>query len=125
MVRRRGGPVRGEAGMVTAETAVVLPVLLLVLAGAVAAVTVVGAQLRCVDAAREGARAAARGEDTALVTALAGQAAPDGARTTVAVGGSAVTVTAEVAPLGPVPLRVPVSASAVSQREPGTAEEAG
>ncbi len=113
--------------MVTAETAVVLPVLLLVLAGAVAAVTVVGAQLRCVDAAREGARAAARGEDTALVTALAGQAAPDGARTTVAVGGSAVTVTvtAEVAPLGPVPLRVPVSASAVSRREPGTAEEAG
>ena len=46
--------------MVTAETAVVLPVLLVVLAGAVAAVTVVGAQLRCVDAAREGARAAAR-----------------------------------------------------------------
>ena len=51
-----------EAGMVTAETAVVLPVLLLVLVCAVAAVTVVGAQLRCVDAAREGARAAARGE---------------------------------------------------------------
>ena len=43
MVRRRRGSVRGEAGMVTAETAVVLPVLLLVLAGAVAAVTVVGA----------------------------------------------------------------------------------
>ena len=42
--------------MVTAETAVVLPVLLLVLAGAVAVVVVVGAQLRCVDAAREGAR---------------------------------------------------------------------
>jgi Flp pilus assembly protein TadG len=39
--------------MVTAETAVVLPVLLLVLAGAVAAVTAVGGQLRCVDAARE------------------------------------------------------------------------
>ena len=39
--------------MVTAETAVVLPVLLLVLAGAVAVVVVVGAQLRCVDAARE------------------------------------------------------------------------
>jgi Flp pilus assembly protein TadG len=57
--RRRAGRFAGEAGMVTAETAVVLPVLLLVLAGAVAAVTVVGAQLRCVDAAREGARAAA------------------------------------------------------------------
>ena len=61
---------RRDAGMVTAETAVVLPVLLLVLAGAVAAVTVVGAQLRCVDAAREGARAAARGEDVATVRAL-------------------------------------------------------
>ncbi|WP_232807308.1 TadE family type IV pilus minor pilin, partial [Geodermatophilus chilensis] len=120
MARRRRGPARGEAGMVTAETAVVLPVLLLVLAGAVAAVTVVGAQLRCVDAAREGARAAARGEDTALVTALAGRAAPDGAAATVAVDGSTVTVTvtAQVAPLGPVPLRVPVSASAVTQREP-------
>ena len=53
--------------MVTAETAVVLPVLLLVLLCAVAAVTVVGAQLRCVDAAREGARAAARGETDAVV----------------------------------------------------------
>ena len=127
MVRRRRGRLRGNAGMVTAETAVVLPVLLLVLAGAVAAVTVVGAQLRCVDAAREGARAAARGEDTALVTALASRAAPDGARTTVAVDGVTVTVTvtAEVAPLGPVPLRVPVAASAVAQREPGSAEVPG
>jgi Flp pilus assembly protein TadG len=125
--RRRAGRFAGEAGMVTAETAVVLPVLLLVLAGAVAAVTVVGAQLRCVDAAREGARAAARGEDTALVTALAGRAAPEGAATTVAADGATVTVTvvADVAPLGPVPLRVPVSASAVAQREPGTAGEAG
>jgi Flp pilus assembly protein TadG len=124
MVRRRADRVRGEAGMVTAETAVVLPVLLLVLAGAVAAVTVVGAQLRCVDAAREGARAAARGEDTSVVTALAGDAAPDGAATRVALDEATVTVTvtAEVAPLGPVPLRVPVSASAVAWREPGTGE---
>lgn len=108
--------------MVTAETAVVLPVLLLVLAGAVAAVVVVGAQLRCVDAAREGARAAARGEDTAAVTALVASAAPDGARTTVSEGGEEVrvTVTARVAPLGPVPLRVTVSAEAVALREPGT-----
>jgi hypothetical protein len=55
------------------------------------------------------------------VTALASQGAPDGATATVAIGGSTVTVTvtAQVAPLGPVPLRVPVSASAVSQREPG------
>jgi Flp pilus assembly protein TadG len=110
-----------DDGMVTAETAVVLPVLLLVLAGAVAAVIVVGAHLRVVDAAREGARAAARGEDVAAVRAIAGRAAPHGAVTDVSTGGDEVrvTVTARVAPLGPVPLRITVSAEAVALREPG------
>jgi Flp pilus assembly protein TadG len=107
--------------MVTAETAVVLPVLLLVLAGAVAAVTVVGAQLRCVDAAREAARAAARGESTAVVSGVAAQTAPDGAVSGVVVscGEVRVTVSADVAPLGPIPLRVEVGATAVAQLEPG------
>lgn len=113
--------------MVTAETAVVLPVLLLVLAAAVAAVTVVGAQLRCVDAAREGARAASRGDSVATVTALAGRAAPDGAVTEVAVadGEVRVTVTAPIAPLGPIPFRVSVTAEAVARLEPGVAGEQG
>src|SRR3954468_814002 len=120
------GP-RREAGMVTAETAVVLPVLLLVLAGAVAAVTVIGAELRCVDAAREGARAAARGEELAAVIALAGRAAPAGARTTVSGSGAdvRVRVSAAVPPLGPLPLRIEVSAEAVAVREPGTSGNAG
>ncbi|MGY1751980.1 TadE family type IV pilus minor pilin [Blastococcus sp. SYSU D01042] len=109
--------------MVTAETAVVLPVLVLVLVCAVAAVTVVGAHLRCVDAAREGARAAARGEADAVVAELAGRVAPAGAVTTVrpAAERVRVTVSAEVSPLGPVPLRTRVQASAVALREPGTA----
>ena len=113
--------------MVTAETAVVLPVLLLVLAGAVAAVTVVGAQLRCVDAAREGARAAARGETDATVSRLADRLAPDGAVTGVTGDEEEVrvTVTVRVAPLGPLPLAVTVSASAVAVREPGSAGDAG
>jgi Flp pilus assembly protein TadG len=108
--------------MVTAETAVVLPVLLLVLAGAVAAVVVVGAQLRCVDAAREGARAAARGDAVATVSALAARAAPEGSTTAVEVAGDdvRVTVSVEVAPLGPLPLRMRVRAEARAQREPGT-----
>ena len=107
--------------MVTAETAVVLPVLLLVLAAAVAAVTVVGAQLRCVDAAREGARAAARGEDVAVVRALVVDAAQAGAEVGVSVGHEEVrvVVAARVAPLGPVPFSVPVSAEAVALVEPG------
>ncbi len=113
--------------MVTAETAVVLPVLLLVLAGAVAAVTVVGAQLRCVDAAREGARAAARGEDVAAVSALVERAAPEGAVLDVTVVGSHVhvSVTAEVPALGPLPLRVTVAAEAVAMEEPGAREPVG
>jgi Flp pilus assembly protein TadG len=114
--------------MVTAETAVVLPVLLLVFAGAVAAVTVIGAQLRCVDAAREGARAAARGEDSTRIVAIARAAAPGGAEVTVADGGSddvRVRVTAAVQPLGPLSPRVRVDATAVAQREPGAAGPAG
>lgn len=113
--------------MVTAETAVVLPVLLLVLAGAVAAVTVVGAQLRCVDAAREGARAAARGEDAATVRALVLRAAPDGTAVSVRREGSdvRVVVSGRVPVLGPVPLDVAVSAEAVARLEPGVTDVEG
>jgi Flp pilus assembly protein TadG len=113
--------------MVTAETAVVLPVLLLVLAGAVAAITVVGAHLRCIVAAREGARAAARGDPAAEVSAAAAAAAPEGAEVGVRASADEVTVTvsATVAPLGPVPLHVTVSADAVALREPEVGEAVG
>ena len=111
--------------MVTAETAVVLPVLLLVLAAAVSAVTVVGAQLRCVDAAREGARAAARGEDLATVRALVLRGAPDGVTVSVRQVGEDVRVgvSGRITPLGPVPLDVEVSAAAVARLEPGVSGE--
>ena len=114
--------------MVTAETAVVLPVLLLVLAGAVAAVTVVAAQLRCVDAVREGARAAARGADVATVRALVLRAAPEGMTVSVTRTGDDVLVgiSGPVPPLGPVPLDVGLSAEAVARLEPAvTAVEGG
>jgi len=109
--------------MVTAETAVVLPVLLFVLAAAVAAVTLLGAQLRCVDAAREGARAAARGETDAAVSRLVARLTPGGASTRVSGDGDEVrvTVTVRVAPLGPLPLAVTLSGAAVAVREPGNA----
>ena len=111
---------RSEAGMVTAETAVVLPVLLLVLAAAVAALVVVGDQLRCVDAAREAARAAARGDPPAAVTAIGIRGAPRGARVGVTDSRDdlVVSVSAVVAPLGPLPFSVTVSARAVALREP-------
>jgi Flp pilus assembly protein TadG len=109
--------------MVTAETAVVLPVLLLVLAAAVGALVVVGSQLRCVDAAREGVRAATRGDSVAAVRGLAERAAPPGASASVATGSGAVTVTvtARVRPFGPLPLVVRVRAAATGEFEPGVA----
>jgi len=106
--------------MVTAETAVVLPVLLLVLAAAVAALMVVGSQLRCVDAAREGVRAAARGEPVATVRAVVGGTAPGGAVATVVTRDGAVTVTvrATVRPLVALPFRFSLTASATGALEP-------
>lgn len=86
--------------MVTAELAACLPVLLLVLAAALTAVSVVSTHVRLQDAAREAARASARG-DNAVVGALVRRAAP-GASVTVT--GDAVdvvaTARARVHPLG-------------------------
>jgi Flp pilus assembly protein TadG len=98
-----------EAGMVTAETAVVLPALVVVLALLVGGVHALGAQLACQDAARVAARAAARGEPTAEVARLARAVAPQGARVSVAgeAGLVRVGVTATVRLPGPVLSRLP------------------
>lgn len=69
--------------MVTAEVATVLPVLVILLLLSVWAVGLASAQLRCSDAAREAARAAARGEDTDVVREVAETVAPDGAEIVV------------------------------------------
>jgi Flp pilus assembly protein TadG len=61
--------------MVTAELAACLPVLVLMLAVALSAVSVAGVRVRAQDAAREAARAAARG-DRGQARLLARQAAP-------------------------------------------------
>ena len=109
-----------QDGMVTAETAVVLPVLLLVLAGAVAAMISVGAQLRCVDAAREGARAAARGDAAAAGQRWRHARLLPAPRSTI--GGSGdqvrVTVSVDVAPLGPLPIRCGSRRRRRRRREP-------
>jgi Flp pilus assembly protein TadG len=59
-------PCYGEAerGSVTAEFAVLVPGVLLVLACCLAAVQVVGQQVRLTDAAADGARSLARGDDS-------------------------------------------------------------
>ncbi|MFI6389005.1 TadE family type IV pilus minor pilin [Nonomuraea sp. NPDC050540] len=67
-------------GSVTAETAAMLPALIVVLAAALWAVQAVGAQLECVDAARAAARAAARGEPLDKVQEAARSATRPGAQ---------------------------------------------
>jgi Flp pilus assembly protein TadG len=109
--RFRRGP---EEGAVTAETALVLPAVVLVLAAAVWVVSLAAATLRCVDAAREAARALARGETPALARQLAEQVAPAGAEMRTSSDGGLVRVTVSVRarPPGPVLGRLPAVAVA-------------
>lgn len=104
--------------MVTAEIAVALPALVLVLTLALGAVAVVTDHLRCVDAARVGARLLARGEDAGRVRGEVARQAPDGADIGLDVGPESVTV--EVSAQPPPLLR----ALGVSARPRGVAHAA-
>lgn len=99
--RGRGGSRARDRGFVTAETAVVLPALVLFAMALVWALLAASAQIQCVDAARAGARAAARQEPAGVVRAVARQAAPDGARVTVSRQGDLVHVVVVAHPPGP------------------------
>ncbi|WP_042437441.1 TadE family type IV pilus minor pilin [Streptacidiphilus albus] len=107
----------------TAETAVLLPVLVALTAVLLWGVLVGAAQIRCVDAAREAARAAARGDPAGRVAAVAQAAAPKGARVAVSEQGDTVRVEVSARSQGPGVLggvlSLPVSASASALREPG------
>ena len=102
--------------MVTAELAAALPVLMMIVAVALSAVTVSGTRVRAQDAAREAVRAYARG-DPAAAARLAQQAAP-GATVTVDAGADLVTVTVSIHPLARWLPAVTVRERAVAGREP-------
>lgn len=125
MNRRRSG--RDDRGMVTAEAAIVIPVLLLVTVALAWLVTLGIAQVRCVDAAREAARLAARGEPADAVTAAAERAGPDGTQAHVDADEDTVTVRVEAAVVPDVPLldqlpAVTLTAESTSARETSDAE---
>lgn len=81
-----------ERGAVTAELAIVLPaVVLLLLVCAVLGSAVLG-QIRCADAARAGARAAAIGESHEQIVAVAQQLAGEDAEVVVSRDGAWVEV---------------------------------
>ena len=84
--------------MVTAEIAVALPALVTVVAIGLSAVSMVTDELRCVDAARVGARLLARGEDPGQVRLEVGRQAPRGGRVELDVGRERVRVEVSSAP---------------------------
>lgn len=127
MCRSSGGADKRdrEAGYVTAETAMVLPVLAILLAVGLWAVAVAGAQVRCIDAARDAARAVARGESDASASAAASAAAPDGAHIDLRHEGARIVVVVSVAvgkglgPLAAIPIpTVLATATAESEADP-------
>lgn len=85
-----------EDGYATAEAAVALPALVVVLLIAVGAAVTVDGQLRCVDAARAAARVAARGDADAAAARAGAEVAPRGARVTVVHHAGDVQVTVAV-----------------------------
>ena len=113
---------RAEGGTATAELAVALPSLVLVLAVALGAVHLGLDQVRCVDAARLGARALARGEPEAAVLREVAAAAPAGAQLSVTRGEGEVGVAVASVPpvvLRPLGVLAPVRATAVARVESG------
>ncbi len=90
-----------ERGAVTAELALGLPLLVAVTIGLVWLLSVGAAQIRTVDAARETARAVARGDDVGAAVARGRRVAPDGAEVAVTRAGGQVVATSSARVEGP------------------------
>lgn len=115
---RLGSGATRDRGSFTAELAAGLPALVLLLFVGITAVSAVGTKLRCVDAAREAALAASRGEAGG---AAGERVAPAGAAVEIRLDGDRVraVVTASVHPLGGRLPAFTVTAFAVAAVEPG------
>lgn len=115
----------------TAESAVVLPVLVVFATALVWGLLVMAAQIQCVDAARTGARAAARQDPAQAVLEVTRSTAPRGAQVTISREGDHVRVVVVAKPpaLRGLPFEVREEAVAAAEEAvgaeeaPGTAEE--
>lgn len=108
----------------TAEAAMVLPVLVVVTVALAWLVGLGVTQARVVDAAREAARSLARGESPGTATGLARRVAPPGSSVSVGASGDVVTARVVTRVSGPSglfgALSVALHGEAVAAREPGT-----
>lgn len=105
-----------DRGAVTVEAALALVSLMLFLVVAVGSVAAVTASIRCIDAARELARLAARGEPERGRT-VAADLAPSGARLDMVREDDTVVAEVSTELLHPLPVRI--SGRAVAALEPG------
>jgi hypothetical protein len=115
------GPSSGDdrdRGAATVEAALALCTLVVFLAVAVGAIAAAAGAVRCVDAARELARLAARGEPE-RGRSVAEALAPAGARLALRTEGDVVIAEVAAEPLGPLPVRI--GGRAVAALEPGAA----
>lgn len=99
----------------TVEAAIAIASIMVVVVLCIGAVIATSTHIRCVDAAREAARLAARG-DSANATSSAQRVAPDGARVGIRTDGDHVVATISVE-MALLPL-VEISAEAVAAMEP-------
>ncbi|WP_063788398.1 TadE family type IV pilus minor pilin [Streptomyces chattanoogensis] len=106
-----------DAGSVTAEAALVMPVLVAVAGALIWGLMAACARIECVDAARAGARMAARSETRAAVLRAARDAAPEGARVVLVREGDLVRVRVEARLPGPGRLTAQVTGEAVALAE--------
>ncbi|MGW2107923.1 TadE family type IV pilus minor pilin [Streptomyces sp. NPDC001948] len=118
--RIEGGGPGGRAsdrGAVTAEAAMAVPVLAMFALALVWALMAASAQIRCVDAARAGARAAARSEPEAQVLEVTRSAAPGGAEVVMERAGELWRVRVAASMPGPGPLALTLHAEAAALAE--------
>ncbi len=97
-----------ERGSVTAEAAIVLPIVAAFALTLIWMLSVGIAQVQAVDAARDAARAIARGEDDEQAIAQAQRTAAEGSRVDVKRGDGSVKVTVSVSAGAPGWLLVPL-----------------
>ncbi len=110
-----------EAGAVTAEVALVLPVLLVVVLLGLWAVGAVVTNIRCIDAARDTARAVARGEPAESARQIGQRSAPEDAAIEIIQKGNDIHVAVSAThdwPLLNGLLSLPAEANATIQSEP-------
>ena len=118
-------PPRTQRGAVTAEVAIALPILLTLLFLGIWLIGVVTTNIRCIDAARDVARAVARGEGLETAQEIGRRTAPSDATITISRTGHDIQVTVTAMPYRNAPLlaalpATPITATATLQSEPSS-----